>query len=332
MPKAISLLSGGLDSTLATVVIQRLGVEVTAVSFMMPFGCDASDRSSCSRNALPAAKQFGFQLKLCPLGDAFLDIVRNPKHGHGKNLNPCIDCRILMLREARKLMEMTSSDFLVTGEVVGQRPMSQKKNTLRMIEKEAGVKDLVLRPLTAANLPPTLPETSGLVDRSKLYGFSGRTRKPQMALAAELGLTEYPAPAGGCLLTDPLYSAALRTLLTRRPNIDYYDIQLLRAGRQFWTEGGAWIVVGRNRLDNEILQTLKKPGDILLHVPGVGSPLALLRYSTSETDLLLAGGICARYTRKQHDPAVTVLTDQEIPLEVRPLGPEDLDRLRPVHV
>ncbi len=329
MSKAISLLSGGLDSTLATLVVQRLGIDVTAVSFMMPFGCDTSDRSSCSRNALPVATQFGFSLKLCNLGETFLDIVRFPRHGHGKNMNPCIDCRILMLREARKLMEMTGADFLVTGEVVGQRPMSQKKNTLRMIEKEAGVKDLVLRPLCALNLAPTLPETKGLVDRRRLYGFSGRSRRPQMDLAKEFGLEEYPAPAGGCLLTDPLYSQALKKLLKARDSVDYYDIQLLRAGRQFWAESNAWIVVGRNRTDNEIIRNLRKPGDVLLQVPNVGSPLALVRDPRSSEDIRLAGALCARYTRRHGEARVMVETESGETLEVTPLKPEEVERFRP---
>ncbi|MBI5141680.1 MAG: 7-cyano-7-deazaguanine synthase, partial [Nitrospirae bacterium] len=132
MTKAISLLSGGLDSTLATLIVKNLGIEVTAVTFMTPFGCDASDRSSCSGNALPAAEKFGFPIKMCNLGSSFMEIVRNPRHGYGRNMNPCIDCRILMLREAKSLMDMTGADFLVTGEVVGQRPMSQKKHTLRL--------------------------------------------------------------------------------------------------------------------------------------------------------------------------------------------------------
>ncbi len=326
--KAISLLSGGLDSTLATIVVQNLGIDVTAVSFITPFGCDATDNSSCSRNALPAAQQFGFPLKLNNLGWSFLEIVRNPKHGHGKNMNPCIDCRILMLKEAKALMDMIGADFLVTGEVVGQRPMSQRKDTLRMIEKQAGVKDLVLRPLSAKNLPATTAEKNGLIKRDDFYAFNGRTRKPQIELADKLGLTDYPAPAGGCLLTEPVYSKRLRHLLSRRSDLEFDDIELLRSGRQFWTEDGCWIVVGRNEADNQKLKALKRPEDSLIYIPGVGSPTVIVRYSGSKDDLLLAGAICARYTRKRSEQSVSVLTSDGKPMTVKPLTDPEIERFR----
>ncbi len=329
-PKAISLLSGGLDSTLATIIVQRLGVEVIAVSFITPFGCDATDNSSCSRNALPAAQQFGFPLKLNNLGQSFLEIVKNPKHGHGKNMNPCIDCRILMLKEARILMDMIGADFLVTGEVVGQRPMSQRKDTLRMIEKRAGVKGLVLRPLSAKNLPATIAEENGLIKRDDFYAFTGRTRKPQIELARRLGLTDYPAPAGGCLLTEPVYSKKLRHLLSKRTEVEFDDIELLRSGRQFWTEDGCWIVVGRNEADNQKLKVLKRSEDELLYVTGVGSPTVLVRYfdSGSKDDLIFAGAICARYTRKRSDKAVSVLTSEGKSLIVKPMTDSEIQRFR----
>ena len=211
--KAIALFSGGLDSTLAILTILRQGIDVTAITFLTHFGCDISDKSSCSKDPFSAAEKFGFQVKLCHLADKFIEIVKNPKHGHGRNMNPCIDCRILMLKEAKELMGITGADFIITGEVVSQRPMSQMRNTIYMIDKEAGVSGIVLRPLSAKLLEQTLPETKGIVDRERLYGFHGRSRKPQMALAKELGLTEYPMPASGCLLTEPNYSYRLRELL-----------------------------------------------------------------------------------------------------------------------
>ncbi|MBI5664062.1 MAG: 7-cyano-7-deazaguanine synthase, partial [Nitrospirae bacterium] len=213
MPKAVALYSGGLDSTLAILVMQRHGVDVTALTFMNHFGCDISDKSSCSKDPFAAAVKFGFQVKLAHLSDKFLEIVKNPKYGHGKNMNPCIDCRVLMLKEAKEFMKLTGADFLITGEVVGQRPMSQRKNSFPMIDKAADVKGLVVRPLCGKILPATIPEETGLISRDMLHDFNGRSRKPQMALAEELGLTEYPAPAGGCLLTEPNYSHRLRELL-----------------------------------------------------------------------------------------------------------------------
>ncbi|UCG78804.1 MAG: hypothetical protein JSV21_02935, partial [Nitrospirota bacterium] len=230
MAKGIALLSGGLDSTLAILVLLKQGIDITAITFLTHFGCNISDSSSCSKDPFPAAEKFGFQVKLCHLADRFMDIVKNPSHGHGKNMNPCIDCRILMLKEAKLLMDMTDADFLVTGEVLGQRPMSQRKDTFPLIDREAGVEGLVLRPLSAKCLKPTTPELLGMVDRNRLYGFNGRTRKPQIALAAELGLTDYPAPAGGCLLTDPIYSYRLRELMAHDDDPDMSDINLLQTG------------------------------------------------------------------------------------------------------
>jgi len=326
--KAIALLSGGLDSTLATVVVRNLGVDVTAVTFLTPFGCNAEDRSSCSHNALPAARKYDFKLKMAHLGEKFIDIVRNPVHGHGKNMNPCIDCRILMLREAKDLMDMTGADFLVTGEVIGQRPMSQMRNTLRMIEKRAGVPDLVLRPLSARILPETLPERRGLIDRERLYGFHGRGRRPQMDLAAELGITDYPVPAGGCLLTDPIYSRKLANFLRLKPDLSPGDLPLLGVGRHFITPGGAWIIVGRNEKENNTLKGLIKEGDISLFAQGGGSPIVVVRYCSAEEDVETAAGICVRYSRHRRLPAVEVRCSDNTVLSVSAVSDELLESLR----
>jgi tRNA-specific 2-thiouridylase len=194
---AVALYSGGLDSTLAILVVLRQGVEVKAVTFLNHFGCDISDRSSCSKNPFSAAEQFGFEVKLSHLSEKFIEIVKNPKFGHGKNMNPCMDCRILMLKEAKEFMNMTGAAFIITGEVLGQRPMSQRRDALDVIDREAGLKGHVLRPLSAKLMKPTIAEEKGIVERGLLYDFSGRSRKPQIALAEEFGLTDYPAPAGG---------------------------------------------------------------------------------------------------------------------------------------
>ncbi|MGW8272461.1 MAG: 7-cyano-7-deazaguanine synthase, partial [Thermodesulfovibrionales bacterium] len=256
MAKAVALLSGGLDSTLAVLVLLKQGIEVTALTFLTHFGCDITDTSSCSKDPYPAAEKFGFVVKLCHLSDQFLEIVRSPKHGHGKNMNPCVDCRILMLKEAKRFMEMAGADFLVTGEVLGQRPMSQRKDSFPLIDREAGVEELVLRPLSAKLLRPTLPERHGIVDRSQLCAFSGRSRRPQIALAAELGLSDYPPPAGGCLLTDPIYSARLRDLLIHAPSPEIREISLLRLGRHFRAPDGVKIIVGRDERENERIESL----------------------------------------------------------------------------
>lgn len=303
---AIALFSGGLDSTLAILAMLRQGIKVTGVVFLTHFGCEAGDRSSCSKNPFSASKKFGFDVKLCHLADKFIEIVKNPKYGHGRNMNPCIDCRILMLKEAKEFMAITKADFIITGEVVGQRPMSQMRNTLYMIDQAAGLKGLVLRPLSAKLLEPTMPETNGIVDREKLYNFSGRSRKKQMALAQEFGLTEYPMPAGGCLLTEPNYSNRLRELLSHNSNPSLNDFHLLRVGRHFRLSPLCKLVVGRNEQDNLRLEEFAGENDYLMYVEGFGSPLALLKGYGCEELLDIAASICARYSDAKNLPEAEV--------------------------
>jgi tRNA U34 2-thiouridine synthase MnmA/TrmU len=306
MAKAIVLLSGGLDSTLAVLLLRRQGIDVTAVTFLTHFGCDISDSSSCSSDSSSNALRYGFTVKLCHLSEKFLEIVKHPKFGHGKNMNPCIDCRILMLREARALMEMTGADFVATGEVLGQRPMSQRRETFPMMDREAGLVGYVLRPLSAKVLKPTIPETEGLVDREMLCDFKGRSRKPQMALAEEFGLTDYPNPAGGCLLTEPNYAYRLRELLKHNPDPGARDLMLLRVGRHFRTPGGFKIIVGRDNNENDKLKPLTEGGDFNMWVEGVGSPLTHLGEGATEDDIRIAASLCARYSDAKHLDEVTV--------------------------
>lgn len=306
MPKAIALYSGGLDSTLAILVAMRQGIEVTAITFLTHFGCDISDKSSCSKNPFAASEKFGFEVKLCHLADKFIEIVKNPKFGHGKNMNPCIDCRILMLKEAKELMAMRGADFIITGEVLGQRPMSQRSDTFPRIDREAGLRGYVLRPLSARLLKPTIPEQSGIVDRERLCNFHGRSRKPQMALAKELGLTEYPAPAGGCLLTDPLYSYRLKEFLKYNPSPSVKDINLLRVGRHFRISDNCKIIVGRDENENNTIEALAENSDYLLRVDGFGSPLTIISGNISDKAIEPAASICARYSDAKRLPEVDV--------------------------
>lgn len=304
--KAIALYSGGLDSTLAILIAMRQGIKVTALTFLTHFGCDISDKSSCSKDPFAASKKFGFEVKLCHLADKFINIVKNPKFGYGKNMNPCIDCRILMLKEAKEFMKMTGADFIITGEVLGQRPMSQRRDTFPKIDREAGVEGYVLRPLSAKLLKPTILEQAKIIDREKLYGFQGRSRKPQMALANELGLTEYPTPAGGCLLTDPLYSYRLRELLEHNPNPSLKDINLLRIGRHFRISNKTKIIIGRNENENNMIRLFAENNDYLLWVDGFGSPLTIICGESDEDDLRLAASMCARYSDARHMQYVEV--------------------------
>ncbi len=327
MPKAIALYSGGLDSTLAILVAMKQGIEVTAVTFVTHFGCNISDKSSCSKDPFAAAAQFGFEVKLCHLADRFIEIVKKPKFGHGKNMNPCIDCRILMLKEAKELMAMRGADFIITGEVLGQRPMSQRRDTFPKIDREAELAGYIVRPLSAKLLKPTIPEQAGIIDRERLYAFNGRSRKPQIALASELGLTSYPAPAGGCLLTDPIYSHRLRDLLEYTPDPGLKDIQLLRTGRHFRISQNEKIIVGRHEEDNVIIDSLADSGDYLLWVEGHGSPLAIANGRITEDALGIAAALCARYSDAKTLPVVDVTVKKNGScsiMQVRPASAEML--------
>jgi tRNA U34 2-thiouridine synthase MnmA/TrmU len=331
MAKAVALYSGGLDSTLAILVMLRQGIDVTAITFLNHFGCDISDKSSCSKDPFAASEKFGFKVKLAHLSDKFLDIVKNPVYGHGKNMNPCVDCRILMLKEAKEFMKISHADFLITGEVIGQRPMSQRRDCFPTIDKAAGVKGLVVRPLCGRLMPSTIPEERGLIKRETLLDFNGRTRKPQMALARELGLNEYPAPAGGCLLTEPVYSYKLQDLLEHKKDPDYNDINFLRVGRHFRYSPECKIIIGRNMQENEKIISLAGSNDYTMHVEDIGSPVAVLPGTASEDALAAAASMCARYSGARKLPEVKVAVsrkDDKFYLNVRPAGDNLLDYYR----
>jgi tRNA U34 2-thiouridine synthase MnmA/TrmU len=306
MPKAIALYSGGLDSSLAVLVMKRLGVDVMPVMFVTDFGCSISRRSGY-KSLFPSPEKIGISVEKHYLGEEFLELVKNPKFGLGSNMNPCIDCKALMLKEAKKLMDERGADFLITGEVLGQRPMSQRRDAFGQIEKEAGVRGLVVRPLCQKLLKPAIAEETGLIDREKLYGFSGRSRKPQMSLATELGLTEYPQPAGGCLLTDPTFSYRLRELLGRNPSPAMTEIRLLRLGRHFRAKDGYKIIVGRDEQDNDALEKIASPEDNILTVEGgYGTPIVLAEAGISKEGLELAARLCVRYSAARDLPKASV--------------------------
>lgn len=309
MAKALALYSGGLDSALAILVMIRLGVRVTAVTFQTGFGCYQAD--SFRRMAQATAERFGFDLLIHDIIPQFLDIVRSPQFGYGKNMNPCLDCKILMLREAKKLMPELSADFIITGEVLWQRPMSQRRDRLAIIDREAGLKGMILRPLSAKHMSPTIPEQSGLVDRERLYDFHGRSRKPQTALAAELGLVDYPQPAGGCLLTDPIYAGRLQKLLRESPSATIRDIHLLRVGRHFRLSAAANVIIGRDADDNVALSNLLFPEDYRFFVKNCGSPLATISGLPSEEDLLTAAALTARYSAARAEATVAVTMEKD---------------------
>jgi tRNA U34 2-thiouridine synthase MnmA/TrmU len=329
--KAIALYSGGLDSTLAILQMMKYGVEVEAVTFMTHFGCDASDRSSCGHDPYPAAEKFGFKVKLAHLGQRYIDMVKNPKYGHGKNMNPCIDCRLVMIDEAKSYMEMARGQFIITGEVLGQRPMSQRRFTLDLVARKCGLDGQLVRPLSGRLLPPTVPEKEGLIKREWLLDIEGRSRKRQMALAEEFGLTDYPNPAAGCLLTDERYSDRLRDLLKYNPDPDFNDLNLLRVGRHFRLSDHAKLVVGRDEKENDLIESLRRPDDYIMEVLEFGSPIGLLRGEADQIVLMAAASVVARYSDGKNEPLLRVTyvsQDGDGTLETAPAGETELAKIR----
>jgi len=330
MAKAVALFSGGLDSTLAILTMLRQSVDINAIVFQTQFGCVA-DEALSSNDPFSVAEKFGFGVRLCNLSDKFIEIVKNPEFGYGRNMNPCIDCRILMLKEARVVMDTAGADFIITGEVLGQRPMSQRRDTFNLIDREAGVTDYVLRPLSAKLLKITFPEAKGIIKREMLYGFNGRSRKPQKALAEEFGLIDYPSPAGGCLLTEPNYAHRLKDLLTYDPAPGFRDVDLLRIGRHFRFSPSCKIIAGRNKTENAAIQSMSMNGDWLLKVEGYGSPVTLVSGEITDEALKAAASICARYSDVKDISLVEVAVFKKgssFRLKVQPAGTDLLEYYR----
>ena len=316
--RAISLLSGGLDSLLATKVILEQGIEIEAMSFVSPFCTCTPKTSSCSA-ARSAVRQLGIDLKAVSTTSEFLEVVKNPKHGYGKNLNPCIDCRILIFRKAGDYMRESGASFIITGEVLGERPMSQRRPAMMLIEREAGLEGLIVRPLSAALLKPSLPEKEGWIDREKLLDIQGRSRKPQIQLAAHYGLTDYPCPAGGCLLTDPAFAVRMRDLMQFNPDFSLNDVNLLKVGRHFRLGPATKVVVGRHEEENERISSLSTEGDTLLELKDFPGPLTLVRGPVSEDDLTLAASITARYSKARNLDRVGVTVSDKDGTQTREL-------------
>ncbi|MFP3866902.1 MAG: tRNA 4-thiouridine(8) synthase ThiI [Desulfobacteraceae bacterium] len=300
-PTALGLFSGGLDSMLAVALLRHQGIAVTGLVWTTPF--------FGAERALESAAQLDLPLKVEDLTEKFLPLLRQPPHGFGRELNPCIDCHILMLREAGKIMTREVFDFLFTGEVVGQRPFSQHKGALNLIARESGYPEVLLRPLSARLLKPTRPELEGLVDRDQLLNLSGRGRKRQMALAAQYGITNYPTPAGGCLLTNAGFASRLRDLLQHQPEISRRALELLKWGRHFRLNAADKLIVGRNQRDNEAIAVLSQATDLCLRVHNFPGPLALIPNANSEAPVLEAAAICASYSDAPEETAIPVIVE-----------------------
>lgn len=336
--KAVALISGGLDSLLAARVIQQQGIHVEGINFYTGFCVEGhthairkKDQAKPKRNnALWAAEQLGIKLHIVDIIEEYKDIVMNPKHGYGANLNPCLDCKVFMVRKAMEWIQARDFDFIITGEVIGQRPMSQRKATMPVIAEESGAEDLLLRPLCAKNLPASKPEREGWVDREKLHGFSGRSRKPQMALATEFGFEEYAQPAGGCcFLTDAKYSSKLADLWqargTRRYELD--DIMLLKVGRHLRPRPNFKIIVAREEGENKFLHGYRKQFTHLFPTSHLG-PLVLIDGDAGTADLELAARIAARYSQgrdaERVDVEIHTLDGNSRTLQVEPIRSGDI--------
>jgi len=329
-PKAIAvaLLSGGLDSTLSAKVILEQGIAVIGVNFA---GAYCPRPRTGRSNAEKAAEQMGIELVTLSIEADFIAMVKHPKRSRGKNMNPCIDCHTLMIRKAWEYGQTRGADLIVTGEVLGQRPLSQNRQSLGVVARDSGVGDRLLRPLSAKLLDPTEPERTGLVDRERLFDIEGRSRKRQMELAAQYGISEYPSPAGGCLLTERVFSKRLAEAFDHGED-SLETIELLSLGRHFRLPSGARLVVGRDEAENDELLRRKPAGAVVVDAGDLPGPVGLVLLSSClgalvvDSDRVLAARICARYSDKRREPAVNVKV-AESEITVQPAGEEEAARL-----
>jgi len=338
--RALALISGGLDSLLATRTVQEQGVHVEGINFYTGFCVEGhthairkKDRNRSKRNnALWVAEQLGIKLHIADIVDEYKQLVFNPQYGYGANLNPCLDCKIFMVRKAREWIDANGFDFVITGEVVGQRPKSQRSETMPIVQHDSGIGDRLLRPLCAKYLPPTLPERQGWVDREELHGFSGRGRKLQIALAAQYGFEDYAQPAGGCcFLTDHSYSAKLQDLWRARGKREYDldDIMLLKVGRHVRPAAHFKLIIAREEGEGNFLAGYRKQYPSL-KTTSHGGPLALLDGTPTTQDIELAARIIGRYSQGR-DATEIVLEYRTAAgavseLCVTPMSPDELPR------
>jgi len=292
--RAVALLSGGLDSMLAIRILQEQGIDVEALNFRTLFTC-------CQDHAAVAAHQLGVRLTVLADKDDYLDVIRHPRHGYGRGANPCVDCRVYMFQIAAEFMKDVGAEFVVSGEVVGQRPMSQKRRDLDLIGRESDLPDRLLRPLSAKLLPPTLPEREGWVDRDRLFGFHGRSRKGLIALARQFGFRDIPQPSTGCALTEPGFAVKVHDLMRFDDAGGRWDFELLRIGRHFRCGADLKVIVGRSATENEVLRRFYERPEAhdatLLEPVDFSGPTALVVGNASQDDLCFAGGLVRRFAK-----------------------------------
>lgn len=290
--KALALISGGLDSALAAYLIKSQGIKVQGISF---------DTKFTSPRVAELAKSLGIPIRVVDISRSFLNVLKFPRHGFGKNINPCIDCHIFMLKKCRSLLKKEKASFVITGEVLGQRPMSQRKDALRLVEKQCGLEGILLRPLSAQLLPETAVEAKGWVDRQKLLDIQGKGRKRQLSLAKKINLKGFSAPAGGCLLTDPCFSRRLKDLMQNDKNFTTNDIGTLKTGRHFRLNKNTKLIMGRSYEENLKLKKLKKSHDVFFTPTGNNrGPDAILRSKRFDAGIVeLAKSLIVYYYKNE---------------------------------
>ena len=336
-PKAVALLSGGLDSNLAVRMMQEQGVEVEAIAVKTPF-CDFDCGKGCGHRVKEVAVELGINLKTVYFGEEYLKMLKDPKYGYGSGMNPCIDCRGMMYNAAKEHMEKIGADFIITGEVLGQRPMSQNGNALKIIENETQTNGKIVRPLSFRHLPLTDAEVQGLVKREKLGDIKGRSRRGQLQLAKKYDISDPPNAAGGCLLTDPAFSKRVRDLYDHSKDTppDMNDVELLKIGRHFRLSDTTKLIVGRNKMENEILESLKLDDDIIIEVSNHVGPTCLLRTKKlSQKEIEIAASTALRYSDSPKDELSNVRVrmgqkndDEEKELKVNPIEDKILNQMR----
>lgn len=333
--RAIALLSGGLDSTLSAKIVMKEGIEVIGVHFYTGFSVIERKRLlGCFKETIfsKTIQQLQIPLEIIDISEGYLDVVLNPKYGYGANANPCLDCKIYMFKKAKELLKEFNAKFIVTGEVLGQRPMSQQRHQLMIIEKETGLKGLILRPLSQKLLPETIPEKEGWVKRENLYDIRGRSRKVQMKLAEEFGIKEYPQPAGGCcFLTEETYGRRFFDYLkyNAKEKFTRKEAMLLAFGRHFRISEKTKAIVGRNEKENRVLQQLSE-GKMMCYPKDMKGPVMLLDQSADDDELKKACGILARYCKKGEEKVLIKVLSKEGEKEVliEPLENKEIETMR----
>ena len=314
--KVVALLSGGLDSQLAIKMMQEQGFDVSAVAIKTPF-CDFDCGRGCGFEIRERADDLNVNLKTVYLGDEYIEMLKHPKHGIGAGFNPCIDCRSMMFDAAKKHMEDIGAEFIISGEVLGQRPMSQHAPALRTIEKESDLVGKIVRPLSAALLPETDPEKNGLIKRENLGMIRGRTRRNQLDMAKKYGIENPPNAGGGCLLTEPQFGIKAKDLFSHTENPTINDIDLLKVGRHFRLDEQTKFIVGRNKDENEMIKAIALPGDILLEAKDFVGPVSILRGSNAKEHLKFASSVTLRYSdAPNNEQAIVSIRDNDLVEEI----------------